>query len=76
MQPFNTSNYNIQRKEDNSLVRVDGLGGETPEMTVDYYTGQIDYYTQVLANLEAQKAKVEQFELENPAPVVEEPQQS
>ena len=69
MQPFNTSNYNIQRKEDNSLVRVDGLGGETPEMTVDYYT-------QVLANLEAQKSKVEQFELENPAPVVEEPQES
>ena len=40
-------------------------------MTVDYYTSQIDYYTQVLANLEAQKAKVEQFELENPPPTVE-----
>ena len=62
MQPFNTSNYNIQRKEDGSLVRVDGLGAETPEMTVEYYASQIDYYTQVLANLEAQKSKVEAFE--------------
>ena len=62
MQPFNTSNYNIQRKEDGSLVRVDGLGAETPEMTVEYYASQIDYYTQVLANLEPQKSKVAALE--------------
>lgn len=76
MQPFNTSTYNIIRKEDGTLVRIDGLGGESPEMTVDYYTSQIEYHTQVIANLEAQRLKVEEFELENPAPEpepVEEP---
>ena len=72
MEPFNTDNYNIQRKEDNTLIRVDGLGGETPEMTVDYYDSQITYHEQVVANLEAQKAKVEEFLVANPAPVVEE----
>ena len=74
MEPFNTDNYNIQRKEDNTLIRVDGLGGETPEMTVEYYTSQITYHEQVVANLEAQKAKVEEFEVENPPIVVEEPE--
>lgn len=68
MNPFDTSTYEIQRKEDNTLIRVDGYGGETPEMTVEYYTSQITYYEQVIANLEAQKAKVEEFELANPAP--------
>lgn len=74
MPPFDTSKYTIERKEDGSLVRIDGLGGESPEMTVDYYDAQIEYYTQVLANLEAQSLKVQAFELENPAPIVEEPE--
>ena len=71
MEPFDTTKYNIQRKEDNSLVRVDGLGGETPEMTVDYYDSQITFHEQIVANLESQKLKVEAFEVDNPAPVVE-----
>lgn len=68
MEPFDTSKYNIQRKEDGTLVRVDGLGGETPEMAIDYYDSQIAYHEQVVANLDAQKQKVEAFELANPAP--------
>lgn len=71
MEPFDTSKYNIQRKEDGTLVRVDGLGGETPELTVDYYNTLIAYHEQVVANLQAQKAKVEEFERDNPAQVVE-----
>lgn len=74
MQEFDTTKYNIQRKEDNSLVRVDGLGGETPEMTVDYYTSQITFHEQIVANLEAQKLKVEEFEVENPAIETPEPE--
>lgn len=67
MEPFDTTKYNIQRKEDNTLIRVDGLGGETPEMTVEYYTSQVTYHEQVIANLEAQKLKVEEFLVANPA---------
>lgn len=74
MPPFDTSTYNINRKEDGSLVRVDGLGGETPEMTLDYYDSQIEYHTQIVANLEAQALKVQEFELENPAPITEDPE--
>jgi len=71
MNEFDTSKYNISRKEDNSLVRVDGLGGETPEMTQDYYNSQIAYHQQVITNLEAQMQKVAAFELDNPAVEVE-----
>ena len=65
-EPFDTSKYNLQRKEDGTLARRDGLGGETPEMDVAYYDSQIAYHEQVVANLEAQKAKVEAFEAANP----------
>lgn len=71
MEPFDTSLYTIERKEDGSLVRVDGLGGETPEMEVDYYNSQIAYHEQVVANLEAQRDKVSQFEADNPKIEVE-----
>ena len=75
MEPINTELYQIQRKDSGELVRVDGLGGESPELTVDYYNTQIAYHEQVVANLQAQKAKVEEFERDNPAPeVVEENQ--
>ena len=74
MNEFDTTKYNIQRKEDNSLVRVDGLGGETPEMTVDYYDSQIAFHEQIVANLEAQKLKVEEFEVENPPIEILEPE--
>ena len=66
MEELNTNLYNLHRKEDNTIVRLDGLGNETPEMTVDYYDSQIAFHTQVVANLEAQKAKLEQFEADNP----------
>lgn len=72
MPPFDTSTYKINRKEGGSLVRIDGLGGETPEMTVEYYNSQIHYHEQIIMNLIAQSAKVEEFEVENPAPVTEE----
>lgn len=74
MDPFNTENYKLERKEDGTLVRVDGLGGETPEMTVDYYDSQIAFHTQIIANLEAQKLKVEEFEVENPPIEIPEPE--
>lgn len=76
MEQFNTSHYNINRKEDGTLVRIDGLGGETPEMDVAYYEAQIAFHKQVVANLEAQKAKVEAFELENPFFIEEWPEAS
>ena len=66
MQPFDTSKYTINRKESGELIRVDGYGSESPEMSVEYYTSQIAYHEQVVANLEAQKAKVVEFERENP----------
>ena len=66
MEELDTSKYNLLRKEDDTIVRVDGLGNETPELTSDYYTSQIAFHTQVIANLEAQKAKLEQFEADNP----------
>ena len=68
MEPIKTHLYTISRKEDGSLVRVDGLGGETPEYSVDYYDAQITFHNQVVANLEAQKLKVEEFEQANPLP--------
>lgn len=74
MQEFDTTKYNIQRKEDNSLIRVDGLGGETPEMTTDYYDSQITFHEQIIANLEAQKLKVEEFEADNPPIETPEPE--
>ena len=74
MEPFDTSKYNLQRKEDNTIVRVDGLGGETPEMTQEYYTSQIAFHNQVVANLEAQRDKLSAFEADN-HPVEPEEQQ-
>ena len=72
MNEFDTSKYTIARKDDGSLVRVDGLGGETPEMTQEYYTSQIAFHNQVVVNLQAQKEKLEEYERENPAPDTEE----
>lgn len=66
MEAINISLYTHKRLEDNTIVRVDGLGNETPEMTVDYYDSQIAFHTQVIANLEAQAAKLAEFEVDNP----------
>lgn len=71
MNEFNTDLYNIERNEDGSLSRVDGLGGRTPEMDVAYYDSQMAYHQQVITSLEAQKARVVEFEQDNPAVEVE-----
>lgn len=66
MEHIDTSLYNVERNELGELVRVDGIGGKTPEMEVGYYSSQITYYEQVVENLKAQKLKVEEFERDNP----------
>lgn len=75
MQPIDTSKYNLHRKEDNTIVRIDGLGGESPEMTQDYYTSQIAYHSQVVENLGAQLEKLAAFEAANPPFVIEQPEE-
>lgn len=72
MEPIDTSKYNLIRNPDNSIVRVDGLGNEAPEMTVDYYVSQIAFHRQVITNLEAQAEKLADFEAENPPVPLEE----
>lgn len=72
MQPINTDLYTHQRHPDNTIVRVDGLCGESPEMTADYFQSQIDFHNQVVANLEAQRDKLAAFEAENPPVEIEE----
>ena len=68
MNPIDTTRYEIIRKEDGTLKRLNGNGTEDDEMTVEYYTSQIQFHTQVILNLAAQKARVEDFEAENPLP--------
>ena len=67
MEPINTSLYELFRDESGEVKRRDGLGGESPELTVDYYESQIAFHEQVVANLTAQKEKLEAFERDNPA---------
>lgn len=66
MNPFDTSTYEHQRKEDNSIVRVYGNGFEEPELTQEQHQFNIDYHTQVVANSQAQLDKLAEFEAENP----------
>lgn len=73
MEPINTNLYTLHRKEDNTIIRIDGLGGESPEMTQDYYTSQIAYYSQVVENLGAQLEKLVEFEAVNPPFVIDQP---
>lgn len=73
MQPIDSSLYTHKRYEDNTIVRVDGLGGETPELTQAEYDAQLAFYKQVIANLEAQNEKLEEFEEANPPFEIEEP---
>ena len=72
MNEFDTTKYNIQRKEDNSLVRVFGNGFEEPELTQEQHQYNVDYHTQVASNAQAQLDKVAAFELDNPPIVAEE----
>lgn len=66
MQPFNIDSYTLTRKEDNTIVRVDTHGVESPELPMEYFTAQIATHTSILEDLEAQKAKLDAFELANP----------
>lgn len=83
MEPFDTSKYELQRKPDGTLVRLEinqftRETYEAPEMSVEDYDARIkqaqDEITKqqtIISNLEAQKAKVVEFVRENPKPVVE-----
>lgn len=75
MEPINTDLYTLHRKEDNTIVRIDGLGGESPELTQEYYTSQLAFHKQVRRNLEAQRDKLVEFEAENPPFEIEEPEE-
>lgn len=66
MQEVDTTKYNLLRKHDNTIVRIDGLGNESPEMTQDYYASQLIFHEQVIANLNAQCDKLVAFEAANP----------
>ena len=72
MEPFDTSKYNIQRKEDNTIVRVFGNGFEEPELTQEQHQYNVDYHTQVASNAQAQLDKVAAFEVDNPPIAAEE----
>ena len=72
MQPFDTIAYELQRKEDNTIVRVFGNGHEEPEMTQEQHQYNVDYHTQVASNAQAQLDKVAAFEVDNPPIVAEE----
>ena len=67
MNPFDTTTYELQRKEDGSIVRVFGNGHEEPELTQEQHQYNVDYHTQVASNAQAQLDKVAAFELDNPA---------
>lgn len=73
MQPIDTNTYQLERV-DGEIKRLEGiLNGEkqyAPEPTEDYYNSQIDYHKTVVANLEAQKARLVAFKKENPEPDV------
>ena len=71
MNPFDTTTYELQRKEDGSIVRVFGNGHEEPELTQEQHQYNVDYHTQVASNAQAQLDKVAAFELENPAVEIE-----
>ena len=72
-EPFDTSRYELLRKQDNSIVRVFGNGFEEPELTQEQHQSNVDYHTQVASNAQAQLDKVVAFEADNP-PVKVEPE--
>lgn len=74
MQPFDTTAYELQRKEDNTIVRVFGNGFEEPELTQEQHQYNVDFHQQIVANSQAQLDKLKAFEDENPPVEVEEPE--
>ncbi len=72
MQPFDTTNYTLQRKEDNTIVRVFGNGFEEPELTQEQHQYNVDFHKQIVDNSQAQLDKLAAFELDNPPVEVEE----
>lgn len=62
MNEFDTSTYELRRNPDNTITRIEGRF-ETPEPDHLY---NIAYYTQVVANSQAQQDKLVAFEAVNP----------
>ena len=73
MNEFDTTKYNIQRKEDNTIVRVFGNGHEEPEMTQEQHQYNVYFHQQIVDNSQAQLDKLKAFEDENPPVEAEEP---
>lgn len=62
MEPFDTTKYELQRKEDNSVVRVFGNGFEEPELTQEQHQYNVDFHQQIVDNSQAQLDKLRAFE--------------
>lgn len=77
MQPFDPTSYELQRNADNTIARLYRWGSEEDELSSEYYTDriaqEIENKARVIADLEAQRAKLAAFEAENPPFIVEEP---
>ena len=74
MQPFDTTAYELQRKEDNTIVRVFGNGHEEPEMTQEQHQYNVYFHQRIVDNSQAQLDKLKAFELDNPPVEVEVPE--
>jgi hypothetical protein len=72
MEPFDTTAYELQRKEDNTVVRVFGNGFEEPELTQEQHQYNVDFHQQIVDNSQAQLDKLKAFEDANPPVGVEE----
>lgn len=66
MEPFDTTKYELQRKEDNTIVRVFGNGFEEPELTQEQHQYNVDFHQQIVDNSQAQLDKLRAFEDANP----------
>ena len=75
MQPFDTTKYELQRKPDNTIVRVFGNGFEEPELTQEQHQYNVDFHQQIVDNSQAQLDKLNEFELNNPPYQIEETSQ-
>ena len=74
MQPFDTTKYELQRKEANSIVRVFDNGHEEQELTQEQHQYNVDFHQQIVDNSQAQLDKLKAFEDENPPVDTERPE--
>ena len=65
-EPFDTTAYELQRKPDNTIVRVFGNGFEEPELTQEQHQYNVDFHQQIVDNSQAQLDMLRAFEYENP----------